>query len=163
VLHYIPFGHRDDVPLGPVVRDTWAPTFAVWRPTSGQWFYLTEPGYSDTPAYTVEQWGLDTDVPLPGFDFDNDGVSDPAVYRPPSTRGGAGVLYVWGTTDGGRAFAIGEAGDLPFLAKDHNGDGPPELYLYRPQAGMYFYAPSQGFDYPAYHPVPFGHFVYSPY
>lgn len=163
VLHTIPFGHRDDVPLGPVVRDTWSPTFALWRPTSGQWFYLTDPGYSDSPAYTVDQWGLDTDVPLPGFDFDNDGVSDPAVYRPASTLGGAGILYVWGTTDGGRGFQIGEAGDVPFLARDHNGDGPPELYLYRPQAGSYVYVPSQGFSYPMHYTVPFGSFVHPPY
>lgn len=162
-LHAIPFGVGGDVPLGPVVRDGWAPTFAVWRPGTGQWFYLEEPGYADVPRFTEEQWGFATDVPLPGYDFDNDGWQDAAVYRPATQAGASGVLYVRGTAGAGLALAIGEPGDIPFLARDHNGDGPPELYLYRPGAETYFYVQSDGFAYPSYMTVPFGSFEFPPY
>jgi hypothetical protein len=61
---------------------------AVYRPIrdphqsfddTGYWYVaLSSTGYA---SYIAKQWGVSTDIPLPG-DYDGDGKSDLAVYRP---------------------------------------------------------------------------------
>jgi hypothetical protein len=53
---------------------------AVWRPSSGMWYVL---GGVAGSAQTFAQWGISSDIPVPG-DFDGDGKTDFSIYRPSS-------------------------------------------------------------------------------
>jgi hypothetical protein len=76
---------------------------AVYRPSSGTWYFLlTSTGYIGGAGYV---WGGFGDVPVPG-DFDGDGRTDIAVYRPSSghwfilkssTNYTVWATYQWGT------------------------------------------------------------------
>ncbi len=57
---------------------------------------------------------------------------------------------------------VGVAGDIPFFGRDENRDGVPELYLYRPGTGSYFWVPSQGFSFPAMAEIGFGSYLFPP-
>jgi len=75
---------------------------AVYRPSTGAWFFLkSTTGYTGGVGFT---WGVATDTPVPG-DYDGDGKTDIAVYRPStgawfilksSTNFVTGVGYTWG-------------------------------------------------------------------
>ena len=49
----------------------------MWRPVEGNWYIV----FSATGTWTVTQWGLPRDVPVPA-DYDGDGETDLAVWRP---------------------------------------------------------------------------------
>ncbi|MDQ4132339.1 MAG: hypothetical protein M3179_03840 [Actinomycetota bacterium] len=66
--------------------------------------------------------------PLPGADFDGDGDTDIAVYRPSV---GAWFVNVGATT------AWGTAGDIP-VPGDHDGDGETDIAVYRPSNGYWY-------------------------
>ncbi len=48
------------------------------------------------------------------------------------------------------------------LGRDENGDGVPELYIYRPSTGSYFWIPSSGFSFPTGIEIRFGSYVFPP-
>ena len=50
---------------------------AVWRPSSGTWYVFN----LSTSNWTQYRWGNSTDTPVQG-DFDGDGKTDFAIYRP---------------------------------------------------------------------------------
>ena len=65
--------------------------------------------------------------PFPILDYDGDGISDIAVFRPTS-----GLWAIKGVT---RAY-FGAASDLP-VPGDYNGDGTAEIALFRPASGLW--------------------------
>jgi hypothetical protein len=100
---------------------------AVWRPSSGYWYVM---------GVTQQQWGSSSnnDIPVPG-DFDGDGKTDFAVYRPTS---GAGIWCVIKSSTGAdEYYNFGTSGDLP-KAADFDGDGKTDAALYRPSNGTWY-------------------------
>jgi hypothetical protein len=148
---YFNFGLEDDLPIGPVRRDSDGQLdFAVWRPSNGVWYYLLNPRANGTSGYMEVQWGTYGDVPVQGFDFDGDGRDDEVVWR---AAGTGTTLFVRRSTTGGYyALPVGVLGDVPFFGPDANFDGVPELYLYRPSGsptGRHFELMSSGLSYPS--------------
>jgi sugar lactone lactonase YvrE len=103
--------------------------FAVWRPAQiGTWFVIP----SDRSAVIVQQYGLAGDIPVRA-DYDGDGKSDFAVWRPSngtwyiiSSRTGQGYAQLWGLP-----------GDIP-VPGDYDGDGKADFALWRPYEGTWY-------------------------
>ncbi len=84
---------------------------------------------SEDGSYYAFPFGLADDVPVPA-DYDGDGKSDPAVFRPSNS-----VWYILQSTGGVRIEQKGEIGSVP-IPGDYNGDGKAELLTYNPVAGI---------------------------
>jgi len=99
---------------------------AVFRPREGGeegiwWVRRTADG-----GITRRQWGAASlaDVPVPA-DYDGDGRSDFAVWRP-----ALGEWYILRSTDGGTSYwRFGHSAELPVPA-DYDGDGRADLATY---------------------------------
>jgi len=118
-------------PLPPI---TSAANLIVYRPGNGFWYSLQSS--SNFTTATARQWGISTDIPLPG-DYDGDGTVDVAVYRPSSgtwhivqSSNGAQVQRTWGI-----------AGDVP-APGDYDGDGRIDVAVFRPSSGTWYILPT---------------------
>jgi hypothetical protein len=101
---------------------------ALWRGASnGQWEY-----HSNLYEYTFN-WGISGDVPVTG-DFDADGKSDAAVYRPST-----GTWWIPRSSNGS-VFSLnfGLATDIPIPA-DYDGDGFSDIAVFRPSDGNWYF------------------------
>ena len=71
------WGSIFDVPLAADWNGDGKADFAVYRPSTGEWFFVDN---TSTSAYVL-QWGLPGDIPVVG-DFNGDGNLEPSVFRP---------------------------------------------------------------------------------
>lgn len=106
---------------------------AVWRPETGCWYILqssdAKPLYVRWGTTTMHPTGGLPDVPAPA-DFDGDGRTDIAVWRPDT-----GVWYVLNSSksfDPAKAsvFQWGKLGDVP-VQSDYDGDGKADFAVFR--------------------------------
>jgi uncharacterized delta-60 repeat protein len=114
---------------------------AVFRPATGEW--ITRKLYLDNcaPMDCAEtiQFGANGDIPAPG-DFDGDGKTDRAVFRPSE-----GNWYILFSTGGYTGFHFGVNGDKPVVG-DYDGDGKSDIAVIRRQNGKIFWYLVQSSD-----------------
>ena len=104
----------------------------IWRhfPNSGypggMWWIINSHDWSVTGA----QWGQEGDIPVP-CDYDHDGKSDLAVFRPSD-----GTWHI--TFSGGSygTYYLGLQGDVP-VPGDYDGDGTCQLAAWHPANGQW--------------------------
>jgi hypothetical protein len=97
-------------------------------PGASQWYIL-----NFFFGFRIQLWGLPGDVPVPA-DYDGDGITDIAVWRPiegnwyllPSILAGGFSVQQWGLP-----------GDIP-VPEDYDGDGRDDLAVWRPSTGGWF-------------------------
>jgi phospholipase/lecithinase/hemolysin len=108
--------------------------YTVWRSSDGVWYMNPN---SNPGAPRVDQWGLSSDVPVPG-DYDGDGITDHAVWRPWN-----GTWYVVPSSHPSAAYARqwGLPGDIP-VPGDYDGDGKIDFAVWRPSNGCWYVIPS---------------------
>jgi lysophospholipase L1-like esterase len=102
------FGAPGDIPVPGNYDGIDRAEFAVFRPSTAQWFVLGPPG---TGLAWVAQFGAPGDIPVPA-DYDDDGLVDIGVYRPLTA-----TWYLNQTTAGPDAITFGAPGlDVPVMA-----------------------------------------------
>ena len=91
----------------------------MYRPDAGIWYVLLS-GTNYT-SYVAYQWGISTDIPIPA-DYDGDGKTDAAVYRPPAAL----VCVHSSQRDHLRQVSMGRQHDIPVPA-DYDGDDEADI------------------------------------
>ncbi|MCX6348217.1 MAG: hypothetical protein NTV79_01765, partial [Candidatus Aureabacteria bacterium] len=117
-------------------REAWAVSCtwkgSIWHTTDGglNWTVIEELGGETLPGL----WTISfSSQPIPAYlvlesgDYDGDGRSEIAVFRPPTG--------LWAVRELGRTH-FGRAGDIP-VSGDYDGDGIAEVSVFRPSAGLW--------------------------
>src|SRR5258706_15479022 len=82
---------------------------------------------------TIAWGGAASDVPVPG-DYDGDGQTDVAIYRPAT-----GTWYILKSSTnyvGGMALSLGGGTDIP-MAGDYDGDGKTDIGVFHVATGTW--------------------------
>jgi FG-GAP-like repeat len=111
---------------------------AVWRPSNGYFYVLGGPN----SAQTFVQWGISTDVPVPG-DYDGDGKTDFSIYRPSD-----GFWWIVKSSSPNESISLqfGAACTQPapnscdkVAPADYDGDGKTDAAVFRPSNGSWYF------------------------
>jgi subtilisin family serine protease len=118
---------RVDIPVAADYDGGGGLDFAVFRPSTAQWFIW---GLNGPRVVQFGQAGVDIPVPA---DYDGDGKTDIAVFRPTTA-----TWFVLGTKTGPWSMQFGQANwDQPVPA-DYDGDGVDDIAVFRPDTAEWF-------------------------
>ncbi|MEE8368205.1 MAG: VCBS repeat-containing protein [Thermoanaerobaculia bacterium] len=133
------FGQAGDLPAPGDYDGDGKTDPAFFRPSTGTWHIADAADIEVAAAVTVAgakyssllvadevTFGQMGDVPIPG-DYDGDGVTDLAIYRP-SKR-------LWIVKDQKR-FKFGKSGSIP-VAADYDGNGKTDIAVWNPKTGKW--------------------------
>jgi cytochrome c peroxidase len=140
----VQFGATGDVPCAGDWDNDGLADLTVYRDgsiTGGQSYYFYRPTSQPTVNFVGIPWGAPGDKPVPA-DFDGDGKTDAAVYRP--EYGGWYVLQSATST----VFAV--AFGLPtdkVVVGDYDGDGKADPAVFRPSDSTWYILRSTGGPY----------------
>lgn len=132
------FGLPGDIPLISDFDKDGKSDFVIYRrslPSAGivgTWYVKR----SSDSVVLSQQWGLQEDLPIPG-DYNGDGFSDFAVYRPSS----ASWFVLYSNQQAGNANFMFKRFGLPKdhpMPRDVDADGLMDLVLYRPETANWF-------------------------
>jgi hypothetical protein len=122
-------------PLGvsvPRVLDS----LAVYHPDDGSWNIVWNPTNATAPVTSCTLGGPDRYIPMPGFDANDDGLSDLAVYRSSASTGGFGTFSIKpidaacnGTSTTRASSLLGAPRVRMFAVSDTTGDGKDDLVV----------------------------------
>lgn len=101
-------------------------------PCAITWYII----HSSTNNQVQFQYAVTGDLPAQA-DYDGDGRTDAAIYRPPTGGATYGVWHIQGTSYGYYTYTWGEAGDLPASA-DYDGDGRADVAVFRPSNRKFY-------------------------
>lgn len=105
---------------------------SVFRPVGDQTNAVWYVSQSSNGVTKYEQWGANGDKIVPG-DYDGDGITDMAVYRPST-----GTWFIERSSDFGVIqVQWGLSNDLP-VQGDYDGDNKTDIAVYRPSNGVWY-------------------------
>jgi hypothetical protein len=119
---------------------------AVYRPSNGDWYIRGENGTTTTYSY-----GDSGDIPVPA-DYDGDGLTDIAIYRP-STLGWSlkldnvdlDHLNAYKLTTGpAKYYKISNSNENIPVPEDYDYDGTDDLAVFNPRMGNWVFVDGNG-------------------
>jgi hypothetical protein len=135
------WGQYGDIPAPGDYNADGQSDFAVFRPSTGQWFVKCSTATNCAGGAKVVSWGAAGDIPVPA-DYNDDGFTDYGIWRAPTA-----LWYVLSGADAATAIVNGvqwgRYGDCPIPARlQGGGAGPLELNVWRPEDGIWYYGRS---------------------
>lgn len=134
-LQQVQFGRTGDLPVAGDWDGDGRADLTVYRDgsqTGGQSYFFYRPSSLPGTDFVSVAWGASGDRPV-AADFDGDGRTDAAVFRPAT-----GAWYILQSTNNQlAAIQFGSGGDRAVPA-DYDGDKKTDLAVFRPSGGAWY-------------------------
>jgi Tol biopolymer transport system component len=105
---------------------------AIWRAVDGIWVIKNSSSGTEQPSFTIEQFGLSSDKPVPR-DYDGDGFTDIAVFRPSESN-----WYILNSSTYTMSVRHWGLSSDSLVPADYDGDGKTDIAVYRPSEGNWY-------------------------